>query len=119
MVGRSGAGGCVGGAGGGAAVSGAGSSPHVSIATRAKILQRCSSGAFTRYSMTSASMITGRVMAETAGYAAGFGRIGTTTSWFVGAGGTGLSERGGVMCGIAMPWRQSSLRSQHAGWSAP
>jgi hypothetical protein len=60
------------------------------MATRDRILHRCSSGAFTRYSMTSASMITGRLTLEMAGYAGGLGRSGTTTS-LEGAGGTGLS----------------------------
>ena len=74
---------------GGGALAGAGSS-CVAMATRDRILQRCSNDAFTRYSTTSSSMMIGRENTD------GFGRIGTTTS-FDGGGGTGVSGRGGLM----------------------
>jgi hypothetical protein len=83
-------------AGGATDALGAGSSSTVATATLVRILQRCSTDAFTRYSITSCSMMTGRAMGWNA---EGLGRIGTTVAADVAAGGdggTGVSERGGV-----------------------
>jgi hypothetical protein len=89
------------------ALSGGGSS-IVAIATRDRILQRRSTDAFTRYSMTSSSMMTGRATFEM-GNAGGFGRIGTTAA--LEAGGTGVAVRGVNGFGAAMV-----LGTEHASF---
>jgi hypothetical protein len=71
-------------------LGGASSSP-VANATCDRILQRCSNDAFTRYSTTSLSMMTGRGPLAADWNAGGFGLIATRVA--LEAGGTGVAGR--------------------------
>jgi len=85
----------------------------VAIATRDRILQRCSSDALTRYSTTSSSMMLGRITPDGGATADAFGRIGTTVE----ADGTGVVRRGGVGCGEAMTAHPARFVPAAARWS--